>query len=61
MKVNTKEIFDNFKHNRKSGLVVAIVTIPLSISLAIASGASPVQGLITAIWSSLIAAIFASN
>ena len=61
MKVNTKEIFDNFKHNRKAGLVVAIVTIPLSISLAIASGASPVQGLITAIWSSLIAAIFASS
>ena len=61
MNWNIKDILSNIKSNRKSGLVVAIVTIPLSISLAIASGATPVQGLITAIWSSLIAAIFASS
>lgn len=61
MNWNPKDIISNLKSNRKSGLVVAIVTIPLSISLAIASGATPVQGLITAIWSSLIASIFASS
>ncbi|HEY1037555.1 MAG TPA: SulP family inorganic anion transporter [Candidatus Paceibacterota bacterium] len=51
------EIADNWK----SGLSVALVNIPLSLSLAIASGASPTAGIITAIWAGLIAAIFGGS
>lgn len=55
-----------FKTNWKAGLAVALINIPLSISLAVASlGANstnaPLLGLITAIWGGAIAAIFASN
>ena len=32
-----------------SGIIVAIIALPLSIALAIASGVGPVQGLYTAI------------
>ncbi|MFA6800707.1 MAG: sulfate permease [Acholeplasmataceae bacterium] len=46
MKHYTKEQF--FK-DVMSGVIVAIVALPLSIALAIASGVSPVQGLYTAI------------
>lgn len=55
------DIKENLKKNRKSGLVVAIVNIPLSLSLAIASWATPLQWIITAIWAMIIAAIFASS
>jgi len=48
-------------HNWKSGLTVALVSIPLSISLAIASQATPVAGIITAIWAGLIASIVGSS
>lgn len=61
MKKNLSRAVGQFHSNRKSGIVVAIVNIPLSISLAIACGATPVQGLITAIWGGIIAALFASN
>lgn len=47
--------------NIKSGLTVALVSIPLSISLAIAANASPVSGIITAIWAGLFAAIFGGS
>ncbi|AHB41574.1 hypothetical protein P148_SR1C00001G0784 [candidate division SR1 bacterium RAAC1_SR1_1] len=56
-----KNIINQIKSNWKSGLVVAIVSIPLSISLAIASGATPLQGLISAIWAMGLAALFASS
>ena len=49
------------KANWKSGLTVALVSIPLSISLAVASGVSPVAGIITAIWASFIGASFGSS
>jgi hypothetical protein len=42
--------------NWKSGLTVALVSVPLSLSLAIASGAAPITGIITAVWAGLIAA-----
>ncbi|MFA5916959.1 MAG: SulP family inorganic anion transporter [Candidatus Gracilibacteria bacterium] len=51
----------NLKHNWKAGLTVALINIPLSISLAIASGATPTQGLITAIWGGIVASFFASS
>lgn len=47
--------------NWRSGLTVALISIPLSISLAVASGARPEMGLITAIWAGLIASIFGGS
>jgi SulP family sulfate permease len=47
--------------NWKSGLTVALVSIPLSISLAVASNTSPVVGIITAIWAGLIASLFGGS
>lgn len=38
-------------------MTVALVSLPLSISLAIAADATPVQGIITACWAGLISAI----
>lgn len=47
--------------NWKSALAVTMINIPLSLALAIASGATPVQGLLTAFWAGLLAAIFCSS
>jgi SulP family sulfate permease len=47
--------------NWKSGLTVSLVSMPLSISLAVASGASPSVGIITAIWAGLVASIFGGS
>lgn len=41
--------FNIFKADIISGLTVAIVALPLSMALAIASGVSPEKGLITAV------------
>ena len=41
--------FANFRADAIAGLTVAIVALPLSMAIAIASGASPAQGLITSI------------
>ncbi len=49
-------MIEKLKQNWKSGLSVSLVSIPLSISLAIAGGATPIMGIITAIWAGLIAA-----
>ncbi|MGE4443648.1 MAG: SulP family inorganic anion transporter [Candidatus Altimarinota bacterium] len=59
--MDTKTIFENLKGNWKAGLTVAMINIPLSISLAVASGATPLQGIITGIWAGVIASIFASS
>lgn len=47
--------------NWQSGITVSLVSIPLSVSLAVASQATPVMGIITAIWSGLMAAIFGGS
>jgi SulP family sulfate permease len=47
--------------NWRSGLTVALISVPLSIALSIASGAGPVPGLITGIWATLIASIFGGS
>lgn len=47
--------------NRKAGLSVATINIPLSISLAIASGLDPLTGLLTGIWWCGLAAFTASS
>ncbi len=50
------KLFKEIASNWKSGLTVALISIPLSLSLAIASGATPLMGIITSVWAGLIAA-----
>jgi SulP family sulfate permease len=50
-------LLTRIKHNWKSGLTVSLVSIPLSVSLAVASHASPSMGIVTAIWAGFIAAL----
>lgn len=54
-------IGDKLKTNWKSGLTVSLVAIPLSISLAVAAGATPTQGIITAIWAGVVASMFGGS
>lgn len=54
-------ILKNIQNNIKSGLTVSLISIPLSVSLAVASGATPIIGIITAIWAGLVAAIFGGS
>jgi len=51
----------HLRTNWKSGLTVSLVSIPLSISLAVASGVGPVVGIITAIWAGLVGSLFAGS
>ena len=52
---------EKIKMNWKSGITVSLASIPLSISLAIASHATPLQGILTAVWAGLIASLFAGS
>eukprot|EP01102_Stenamoeba_stenopodia_P010569 TRINITY_DN3204_c0_g2_i2.p1 TRINITY_DN3204_c0_g2~~TRINITY_DN3204_c0_g2_i2.p1 ORF type:complete len:642 (-),score=144.96 TRINITY_DN3204_c0_g2_i2:212-2137(-) len=54
-------IWDEFKLNWKAGVTVALVSVPLSISLAIAAEAPPIMGIVTAIWAGGIAAAFGGS
>jgi SulP family sulfate permease len=56
-----KNLLNKVKANLKSGITVSLVSIPLSVSLAVASQTSPVVGIITAIWAGLIASIFGGS
>ncbi len=56
-----KSFFSHIKFNWKSGLTVSLVAIPLSISLAVAAGATPTQGIVTAIWAGLISGLFGGS
>lgn len=49
------------KNNWQAGVSVSLVSIPLAVSLAVASHASPIVGIITAIWAGLIASIFGGS
>jgi SulP family sulfate permease len=49
------------KENWKSGLTVSLVAMPLSISLAVASGSTPLVGIITGIWAGFISAAFGGS
>ena len=44
-----------------SGIIVAIIALPLSIALAIASGVEPVQGLYTAIIAGFFISVFGGS
>lgn len=59
--MRTSFIRNQFIANLKSGFTVSLVGIPLSISLAVVSGVSPVVGIITAIWAGLIASLFGGS
>lgn len=50
-------LLKRLQENWKAGLAVSLVSIPLAISLAVASGTTPTAGIITAIWAGLIASL----
>ncbi len=54
-------ITSELKKNWKSGLTVSLISLPLSISLAVASGVNPVAGIITAIWAGFVGAVFGGS
>ncbi len=49
------------KSNWQSGLTVSLVSIPLSVSLAVASNSTPTAGIITAVWAGLMASLFGGS
>lgn len=55
------QFFSRVKSNWKSGITVALVSIPLAVSLSVAANASPLMGIITAIWAGIVAAIFGGS
>ncbi|MBP7927754.1 SulP family inorganic anion transporter [Patescibacteria group bacterium] len=61
METGLSFIKTKIKENWKSGLTTALVSIPLSISLAIASGASPMAGILTAVYAGTVAALFGGS
>lgn len=69
MKTFKPKLFDIVKNYSKSkfvndiiaGIIVAIIALPLSIALAIASGVSPEQGLYTAIVAGFVIAFFGGS
>ncbi|MBM2817789.1 MAG: SulP family inorganic anion transporter, partial [Parcubacteria group bacterium] len=59
---NTRTSFlNNIKRNWKSGITVSLVSIPLSISLAVAANSTPIMGIITAFWAGLTASILGGS
>ncbi len=52
---------DNWMRNIAAGAVVGVVSIPLSMAFAIASGAKPEQGLYTAIVAALAVSLFGGS
>lgn len=69
MKLFQPKLFTSFKGYTKkqllsdviAGIIVAIIALPLSIALAIASGAEPVQGLYTAIFAGFVISFFGGS
>lgn len=61
MKRRIRTLGARTRSNWRSGLTVALVSLPLSISLAVASGATPTIGIITAIWAGLFSALFGGS
>ncbi len=52
---------NQFTKDIVAGLIVAIIALPLSIALAIASGATPAQGIYTAIFAGFIISLFGGS
>ena len=56
-----QSIVSKIKANWQSGLTVSLVSIPLSVSLAVASNSTPTAGIITAIWAGLMTSLFGGS
>ena len=54
-------VMQRLRHNWKSGITVSLIAMPLSISLAVASGSTPTIGILTAVWAGLLASIFGGS
>ncbi len=52
---------DDFRRDLLAGMLVGVVALPLSIGLAIASGCSPAQGLVTAIVGGLLISLLGGS
>jgi sulfate permease, SulP family len=59
--MNSSHYLDLIRTNWKAGVTVGLVSIPLAVSLAVATQTTPVVGIITAIWAGLIASIFGGS
>jgi MFS superfamily sulfate permease-like transporter len=57
-KIRGRPMITEFARNIKSGVTVSLVSLPLSVSLALAADATPVQGLLTAIYAGLVSGLF---
>lgn len=57
-KIRGRPMVTEFARNLKSGVTVSLVSLPLSVSLALAADATPVQGLLTAIYAGLVSGLF---
>lgn len=57
-KIRGRPMVTEFARNLKSGITVSLVSLPLSISLALAADATPVQGLLTAIYAGITSGLF---
>ncbi|MBY0310352.1 hypothetical protein K2Q16_04380 [Patescibacteria group bacterium] len=55
------QLTTRLQENWKAGLTVALISVPLSIALSVASGAGPVPGIITGVWATLIAGFFGGS
>ena len=56
-----KPLWYKWQDNLRAGLTVSLVNIPLSISLSIAGGGTPEQGIISAFWAGAIASVFGGS
>lgn len=61
MKKTIKRYSQKTKINLKPGITVGLVSIPLAISLSLASGTTPVIGMLSAFWGGVVAAIFGGS
>lgn len=61
MHPRNKPLSYELKNNIRAGVSVALVNVPLSISLAIASGGDPAAGVVSAVWAAGISSVFCSS
>lgn len=61
MKTIFAPLVPRLTQNWKAGLTVALISVPLSIALSVASGAGPVPGIITGVWATLVAGFFGGS
>ncbi|KXS20664.1 hypothetical protein M427DRAFT_41367 [Gonapodya prolifera JEL478] len=52
---------DSIWDDIRSAITVSLVSVPLSLALSIAGGGVPAQGIVTAFWSGLFAALFGGS